>query len=167
MDEVGLVGGGTIRLEERPTVAVRYRRPMAGIDVGALFGGAMARLSSWLGERGLPPGPGAPYARDHAFGPEVADIEIGVPLSSVPPDLAALASTEDGEVGASALPAGEAMTVVHVGPYPTLGQAYRRLEERMASEGRRPSGAPWEEYVDDPSLTATSELRTLVCWPVV
>jgi effector-binding domain-containing protein len=166
MEDVRLVDGGTVALEERSTVAIRYRRPMAGLDVGTLFGGAMTRLSSWLGERGLAPGAGAPYARYHEFGSDGADIEMGVPLESVPADSPPLSRVADGEVGASSLPAGEVMTVVHVGPYPTLGHAYRHLEERMAAEGRRPSGAPWEEYLDDPSLTDPRELRTLVAWPV-
>ncbi len=166
MSDAGLVEDGTVELEERPAVAVRYRRPMAGLDVGVLFGTGMARLATWLGERQVSPGPEVPYARYHQFGPETADIEVGLPLASVPADTPPLGDVEDGEVGASSLPGGEAVTVVHVGPYPGLGRAYRHLEERMAVEGRRPSAAPWEEYLDDPSLTDPAELRTRVCFPV-
>jgi hypothetical protein len=68
-------------LRARPAVAVRSVVPVSDLDVRELFGAALGRLFPYLGEHGLAPA-GAPYARYAEFGPERADVEIGVPLAA-------------------------------------------------------------------------------------
>ena len=149
----------------QPTIAVRTIVPMDQLDVGALFGAALGRLFPYLGQHGLAPS-GAPYARYAEFGPDRADVEIGVPLAEPPPGLPPLAA--DDEIGATELPGGELATYLHVGPYPDLGQAYQAIESWFAESGRTPGGAPWESYVVGPDQVGQdpSRLETLVCWPV-
>ena len=98
--------------QAEPAVAVRTVAPMDELDVGALFGAALGRLFPHLGQHGLAPA-GAPYARYAEFGPERADVEIGVPLAEPAPGLPPL--TADGDIGSTELPGGELATYPHVG----------------------------------------------------
>jgi effector-binding domain-containing protein len=151
--------------QQQPAVAVRTIVPMAQLDVGALFGAALGRLFPYLGQHGLAPA-GAPYARYAEFGPERADVEIGVPLAEPATRLPPLAA--DGEIGSTELPGGEVATYLHVGPYPDLGQAYQAVEAWLAESGRTAGGAPWESYVVGPDQVDQDEsrLETRVCWPL-
>ncbi len=148
-----------------PAVAVRTIVGMDQLDVRVLFGAALGRLFPYLGQHGLALA-GAPYARYAEFGPERADVEVGVPLAEPPPGLPPLAA--DDEIGATELPGGELATYLHVGPYPALGQAYQAIEAWFAESGRTPGGAPWESYVVGPDQVDQDEARfeTLVCWPL-
>jgi effector-binding domain-containing protein len=151
--------------QHQPAVAVRTVVPMDRLDVGALFGAALGSLFPYLGQHGLAPA-GAPYARYAEFGPERADVEIGVPLAELPTGLRPLAA--DGVLGATELPGGEVATYLHVGPYPDLGRAYQAIEAWLTASGRSAGGAPWESYVVGPDQVDQDEsrLETLVCRPL-
>ena len=69
-----------VDISAQPTAAVRVRRPMSTVDVGALMDDAMSRLGALFGQVGATPA-GPPYARYHAWGGELADVEIGFPLA--------------------------------------------------------------------------------------
>jgi AraC family transcriptional regulator len=152
-------------LRAQPAVAVRTVVPMSDLDVRELFGAALGRLFPYLGEHGLAPA-GAPYARYAEFGPERADVEIGVPLTEPPPGLPPLAA--DGALGLTVLPGGEVATYLHVGPYPDLVQAYQAIESWLAESGRSAGGAPWEVYEVGPEKVDDDPARlgTPVCWPL-
>jgi effector-binding domain-containing protein len=153
-------------LEPQPTAALRVREPMSTVDVGRLFGEAMQRLGARLAEVGAAPA-GPPFARYHAWGGEIADIEIGLPLAAQVEGLDDLSDVPDGEVGASTLPGGPVAVIVHRGPYPTLGDAYRQLSEVIRAEGRSEGSGPWESYVDDPAqIEDAATLRTELFWPL-
>lgn len=151
---------------ELPTVAVRVRRPMAGLDIGAIFGEETGRLAAHLAEHDETPA-GPPYARYHEFGPERADIEIGFPVEQ-PPRLDAVEAVAGEQVGRSALPGGRRAVYLHAGPYPELGHAYAALERFLAEEGESSAGAPWESYLVMPDDVDGDpmRLRTEVCWPL-
>jgi effector-binding domain-containing protein len=108
-------------LEPQATAALRVREPMSTVDVGRLFGEAMQRLGARLGEVGAAPA-GAPFARYHAWGGEIADIEIGLPLAAQVEGLDDLADVPEGEVGASTLPGGPVAVIIHRGPVPDTGR---------------------------------------------
>ena len=154
-----------VTLPPQPAVAVRVVVPMDQLDVGAIFGAAMGRLFTYLGEQGLSPA-GAPYARYAEFGPERADVEVGVPVGSTPGDLREL--QPDDALGATELPGGEAASYLHVGAYPDLGTAYQALEAWLQANGRSPAGAPWEVYEVAPDQVDhdPERLETRVQWPL-
>jgi effector-binding domain-containing protein len=154
-----------VTLQPQPAVAVRVVVPMDQLDVGETFGAAMGRLFPYLDEQGLSPA-AAPYARYAEFGPERADVEVGVPVRSTPDGLAPL--QPDDELGATELPGGEAASYLHVGPYPELGNAYQAIETWLQANGRSPAGAPWETYEVAPDQVDhdPQRLETRVTWPL-
>ena len=155
-----------VNLAVQPTAAVRVRRPMSTVDVGALMDDAMSRLAERMGQAGATP-VGPPYARYHAWGGELADVEIGFLLAETIDGLTALADGPEGEVGASELPGGRAAKTVHRGPYPTLGDAYSSLHDWIHSQGSDEGDGPWESYIDNPADVADlAQLRTELTWPV-
>lgn len=73
----------------------------------------------------------------------------------------------DGAVEAGVLPGGDTLVALHAGHYETLGESYRALEQRMAEQGCRANGAPWELYLTDPAPHSNpDDWRTEIYWPI-
>jgi len=64
------------------------------------------------------------------------------------------------------IPGGLVASVMHVGSYAGLRDAYGALQVWMAENGRRPAGPPREIYLSDPGSVPESVLLTEVAWPV-
>ena len=64
------------------------------------------------------------------------------------------------------LPGGLFASVIHVGPYDSLGVAYDDLEAWIGRQGLSVAGSPREVYLSDPG-TPPGETRTVVEFPVV
>ncbi len=152
-------------LTPRPSAAVRLTQPMDELDLAALFEEHLPNIAHRLADMGVEPA-GPPYGRYHQFGPDVADVEIGIPTAMPAPNLRPVAESEAGELGASELPGGEVAILVHRGPYDGLRQAYDGLHEWIHAQGREEAAGPWESYVDDPGEVDEADLRTEVCWPL-
>jgi effector-binding domain-containing protein len=72
------------------------------------------------------------------------------------------AGRAEGEVKSGVMPAGEAYTTTHVGPYANLNQTHKALWDHMDGEGAAKGMPVWEIYVDDPGNTPETNLRTQI-----
>jgi len=78
-----------------------------------------------------------------------------------------LVSPEDaararGDIKADTLPAGDAMTATHVGPYASLNQSHGALWKHLEDTGIASSMPVWEIYTDDPDKVDEARLRTKI-----
>lgn len=107
------------------------------------------------------------FAGQHAITPRSMPMSLYVEMPSDKLRFRAgmLVSAEDaarseGDVKAGLIPAGEALTATHVGPYSSLSQSHRALWDYADAEGLIKAFPVWEIFVDDPQETKEDELRT-------
>ena len=110
-----------------------------------------------------PPGAarGAPFAifHDQPFRPDDMDVEFGLPLT---PDV----KVAPGAGVERVLDAGPVASLVHVGPYEQIGQAYEALYRWLGAHGMSPKGPPCETYLVGPAEATPAEYRTEIDVPV-
>lgn len=105
---------------------------------------------------------GPPYVRYIDQSPAFFTLEAGIPLVETPPEPPAESGMEAGE-----LPAGPAVTTVHVGPYDTLSDGHEALDRWMAEESLSPGSGPWEIYLTDPAeVPDPAQWQTQIVWPL-
>ncbi len=122
------------------------------------LGGAFPELFTHVGRHGIV-ATGQPFVIYHAFGPELIDAEVCVPVIGPAPT--------EGRIAASALAAATVIRTLHVGPYEELGGAYAALSEWVDDHGYQAVGPIRERYLtgigDDVS---PSDYRTELDMPV-
>jgi effector-binding domain-containing protein len=165
MAEGTLTDHQVVELDAQPTIAVRVRKPMAEVDLRELFDAQMPRLYQFATSQGRSP-TGAPYSRSYMFGPEMIDMEVGIPISEPIPGLAPPDNQLD-SVGTATLPAGRTAKVIHHGSYQTLSKAYDTFHDWIHEQGEDDGVGPWEIYIVDPSTVSDPrELKTEIYWPL-
>lgn len=137
----------------RPTAVVQGTVPMR--DIPEFLGHAFIAVADVLARQGVHV-TGPPLALYRSRPGDSVDVEAGFPV--------AVAIKPEGDVRPSIVPGGDAAETVHIGPYSTLGDAYRKLADWMERHGRRPADLSWESYLTDPDSPAGPE--TLVVWPI-
>src|SRR5437868_15405866 len=117
-----------VDLTPTATVAVRVQHPFEQLDLGALFDVHLPNVADRIADLGGTPA-GPSYGRYHEFGPERADVEMGIPAVAPVANLRPLAACEAGEVGNSAHPGGRAALTIHLGSYAALRDTYARVRD--------------------------------------
>jgi len=148
------------RLRERGPATIVSRRDLVTLaNIGAVIGAGFGELHGFTGPTGAvadePFGvhPRAPSEGDRPF-----EIEVCAPVSRVVQAPAGWTVSE--------LPAGTFASVLHLGPYDTIGAAYVELQAWIARQGFAVAGAPREVYLSEPG-TPPEDIRTVVEFPVV
>ena len=144
------------RLVAQPTVVVRAKvhpERLAPV-MGKLFPEVMAFVQASAAE---PAGP--PFSRYLCMKEEEWEIACGIGVSRPLPG--------DGQVEASELPGGAAVTTMHRGRYEALGASWAALQRWVEDNGKVPTEAPWELYWTDPgTVKDPAEWRTEIVIPV-
>ncbi|HEX7951159.1 MAG TPA: GyrI-like domain-containing protein [Candidatus Limnocylindrales bacterium] len=149
-----------VKLRERGRATVLARRADVRVrEIPALLGSSFGQVYGYLGGLGIRPSE-PPFVIYHGMpGPFGLPFEIEVcapiPGPVDPPEGWRLLD----------LPAGILASIVHIGPYETLGAAYDELEAWIAEHGYAVHGAPREVYLSEPD-TPPAEIRTVVELPV-
>ncbi len=144
-------------LEAQPTLVVRGKLTVT--DIKSFLGRAYHLVASRTEECGTHFA-GPPFARYRALDPDFTEFEVeaGFPVITLVPC--------KGDVEPSELPAGQAATTVHIGPYDQLKRAYAALHTWIEERGGVPSDPPWEVYHTDPNEEPDhSKWRTEVVYP--
>jgi effector-binding domain-containing protein len=148
-----------IEMKELPARAVATIRVTTTPDkLAEVFGEILPRVMAHIQGQGVEPA-GPAFGIFHVYDPDRVDMEAGFPVPH-------MIASEDG-VEARELPGGRAAVTWHVGPYDSLGGAYRALEAWIGENGYEIAGPPWEVYWTGPAETDDSaQWRTEIGHPI-
>jgi len=124
-------------------------------DLPATIGKSFGALYGRIGQAGVIPA-GPPFVIYHNM---AAPWEIDVCAPVATP----LAPAPDFEV--TELPATRVVSLLHIGPYDTMGTAHAAVDAYIKAQSLTPAGPPREIYLSPPS-TPASETRTVIEWPI-
>lgn len=108
------------------TGIISIRDQIAPDALPAFLGGVFPELFAFVGRHGVA-ATGHPFVMYHAFGPDLIDAEVCVPVAAPGP--------ADERIRSRTLPACEIVRTLHVGPYEDLGSAYAALTDWVADHG--------------------------------
>jgi effector-binding domain-containing protein len=148
-----------VRVGRRDATIVMSRRlPVRLSEIGGVLGRSFGEAYGYLGANGGQP-QGPPFVIYH--GMPVADDPFEVEICA--PVARALDAAPGWEV--QELPAGMFATLLHVGPYDTVGAAYETLMAWLGAHELAVIGPPREVYLSDGD-TPPEQIRTIVEFPV-
>jgi len=148
-------------LRAQPVLVVRRRVRRA--EIAAAIGAALPKVFLHAQQRGLAIA-GYPITRYLETSVGLVTFETGMRVAAHSGDWTA--ADGQGEVLAETLPGGPVAATIHLGQYDQLHNAYAALEEWIAENGFRPSGAPWEAYSNDPADHPNpQDWKIEVYWP--
>lgn len=137
------------------TVATNSDMDMISIRMAQNYG----TLMGFMGNSGLEMS-GYPIAIYTAWSPEEASFICGIPVAEETTDLPK-------DIERSSIQAGIAFKAVHLGDYMEMESTHMEIDSYVSYAGFELVGAPWEEYVTDPTeVTDTSQWITNIYYPV-
>lgn len=140
------------------TLAAEARYSEAAPVIGASF----AKIGAFLSASGRKPA-GAPITVTHAFDEQTQAWSFDAAL---PIDAPCTPVAEEGGVQCRSGYAGWALWLRHQGPYATIPAQYARVRAFKTVAGLESAADSWEQYVNDPGVTAEAELATDLYSPV-
>ena len=139
--------------EAQPYLYVAKECSYEGSAIADAMGSAFGDVFGFIGQSGISP-LSMPITVYHGMDPNTLRFQSGVFVTQEDADKAT------GTVKAGLLPAGDAMTTTHVGPYSNMNQSHGALWKHMEDEGIAGTMPVWEIYIDDPDKTDEANLRT-------
>lgn len=139
-----------VTLDERPIIAIRKTVS----DPGLLFDEALPKLFDHVAGTGISVD-GPPLGVYYQVADGEFDMAVALPVKGE--------SVAVGEISATTLPAGPAVTIEYVGHYDGLGDAWSGLRHAIADAGHEIRAEGWEEYLVGPeSGKDPAEFQTLL-----
>ncbi len=148
-----------VKVGRREAVVVLSRRaPVRLSEIGSVISSTFAAAYGHIGEHGVEP-MGPPFV-----------IYDGVPVADDPFDLeicAPIAHAIEPPAGwrVQVLPAGSFATLMHTGPYDTIGRSYEALTAWLGAHSLPVIGPPREVYLSPPG-TPADQIRTIIEFPI-
>ena len=141
-----------------PITVVSRRYEVRLSQIGGVLGQAFGEVYGSLQSRGIGTA-GPPFVIYHGApqGDEPFEIEVCAPVSR--------AVDPPAGWGMEELPAGTFATLVHVGPYDTIGEAYEEIGAWIPANELAIAGPPREVYLSEPTVPP-EQIRTIVEFPV-
>ncbi len=139
----------------QPVLSIRTRVTVQ--DLARVSGQSYGAIAQYLGELGEQPA-GAPFAAYSNMDMQDLDVELGFPVTRPLPG--------KGDIQPGEIPGGLLASVMHVGPYSDCGPAYEALTQFAKDQGHTPTGAAYEMYLNDPTVTPPEQLMTQVMFPL-
>lgn len=121
-------------------------------DLAQGLANAFREISAFMSEQGLEMA-AQPMAITRAWDERGFRFEAAIPIDRN--DV-----KTSGRVTLGRSPSGQAVRVVHRGPYETMPVSYERLAAYMAVHGLREGRVSWEHYISDPGETAPEDVIT-------
>ena len=145
-----------VEQQAQQTLSIRTRTSIGQLpqEIGKAFGS----IFQYLGEIGEYPAD-VPFVAYYNMDMQDLDVEIGFPVAKT--------LQGKGEIQPSEIPGGKQASCLYVGPYNQIQQAYHALIDWMTENGYKPTGVAYEFYLNDPSQTPESELKTRVAFPIL
>jgi len=142
----------TEELSAQPVVFIRTQTKVT--EIGDKIGECLGQIAPYVGANAA----GGPLCRYNEWDGEGGVMEVAMPVQA-PMDA-------KGNIEAGELPGGKAAVVTHVGAYDGLAETWEALKGWMAEQKMECRGDPWEQYMDDCTVTPAEKLRTRIVWPI-
>ncbi len=150
-------------VKETPAIRVMSKRAKGeyGPTIGRLIGELMQCLYSPDNQRAFVKmvGPIMTIYHDHEYREEDADMEVAVPITG-------RVTITDPGIEVRNLPPMRVVSIIHKGPYETIGQAYGRLNDHMAKNKLEYAGPMRDLYLSDPQKVPPDEIMTEIQAPI-
>lgn len=104
-------------------------------------------------------GPLMTIYHDEEYKEEDTDVEVAVPIVG-------RVTLTDPEMEVKNTRPAKVISLIHKGPYSTIGMAHAKVQEYMTMTGLKPSGPVRENYLNDPNSVLPSEIMTELQVPV-
>lgn len=140
---------------QQSTLSCRFHSPVEQLPQH--FGHCYGLIAKHLAELHQQPA-GPPFAIYRNMDMKNLDVEAGFPVASP--------LGGNGEIFQSSLPEGQIATSTHFGSYASVEETYNALMQWIGERELKPSGPPYEYYLNDPDDTPEDQLQTKVCMPV-
>ena len=139
---------------------VGCRSGLEADEIAASIEKAFSQLTEAIARGGVRTS-GPPRAHYHYRDEKGLGFDLGFPIKSEDMNAA-----ERAGLGVGRTLSGSALALLHQGPYASLSEAYKKLEQDSKDKGFLGRGDTWEVYLNDPDNTPATKLKTQIYWPI-